>query len=295
MEEVIRDFQQDNLKKVYNYLNQEPLDVSLIGPARRDILDRDLYFHKGVQMVDLFHASRGCKFSCYPCAVSYLGGRVFRPRPIDKSIEELETIENNRLFIVDNSLAQDTHWEESGPFTGEVSPLVLRELGCTFIEIGHAERRAMFGETDERVRRKVRAVLKQGLVPLICVGEHTEQRTDLAIDNTLQQMRKALGDSSNGGNAAESGAVVIAYEPVWAIGVDRSAPVDHIEPVVSAIREELSTLWSGASAVLYGGSVNPHQAKGLLKTGVDGLFIGRAALDIDKFFEIIFAVANSEN
>lgn len=112
MEEVIEDFRQNKLKKVYNFMNQEPLDVSIIGPARRDILSRELYYHKGVQMVDLFHASRGCRFSCYPCAVSFLGGRSFRPRPIDKSIEELETIENNRLFIVDNSLAQDTQWEK---------------------------------------------------------------------------------------------------------------------------------------------------------------------------------------
>lgn len=112
MDQVIEDFRHNRLKKVYNYMNQEPLDVSIIGPARRDILSRELYYHKGVQMVDLFHASRGCRFSCYPCAVSFLGGRAFRPRPIDKAIEELETIENNRLFIVDNSLAQDTQWEK---------------------------------------------------------------------------------------------------------------------------------------------------------------------------------------
>lgn len=113
LEQVFEDFGQNRLKKVYNYLNQPPLDVSIVGPARRDILSRELYFHKGVQMVDLFHASRGCRFNCYPCAVSFLGGRVFRPRPIEKSIEELETIENNRLFIVDNSLAQDTQWEKN--------------------------------------------------------------------------------------------------------------------------------------------------------------------------------------
>jgi radical SAM superfamily enzyme YgiQ (UPF0313 family) len=86
-------------------------DIALVGPARRDLYKRHLYNHKGVQMVDLFHASRGCKFSCYPCAVSYLGGRHFRPRPLDRTIEELNTIDNNRLFIVDNSLAQSTDWE----------------------------------------------------------------------------------------------------------------------------------------------------------------------------------------
>jgi len=110
MEDVLDDFRNNRLKKVYNFMNNFP-DIATIGPARRDILSRDLYNHKGVQMVDLFHASRGCRFSCYPCAVSYLGGRQFRPRPIDKSIEELETIKNNRLFIVDNSLAQNKEWE----------------------------------------------------------------------------------------------------------------------------------------------------------------------------------------
>ena len=110
MEKIFEDFQKNNLQKVYNFMADQP-DVSTVGPARRDILNRDMYYHKGVQMVDLFHASRGCRFNCYPCAVSYLGGRCFRPRPIDKAIEELHTIENNRLFIVDNSLAQDTKWE----------------------------------------------------------------------------------------------------------------------------------------------------------------------------------------
>ena len=111
MEEVFEDFKKGRLKKVYNYLPHPP-DTALIGPARRDILNRELYYHKGVQMVDLFHASRGCRFSCYPCAVSYLGGRKFRPRPFDKVAEELDQMENNRLFVVDNSLAQDTEWEK---------------------------------------------------------------------------------------------------------------------------------------------------------------------------------------
>lgn len=110
MEAVLDDFRHGKLKKVYNYLSQQP-DISLVGPSRRDLYNRDLYNHKGVPMVDLFHASRGCRFSCYPCAVSYLGGRCFRPRPIDKTIADLATIDNNRLFIVDNSLAQNKEWE----------------------------------------------------------------------------------------------------------------------------------------------------------------------------------------
>ncbi len=111
MNEVFEDFKNGKLKKIYNYMYKHP-DINLIGPARRDILKRELYYHKGVQMVDLFHASRGCKYACYPCCVTFLGGRQFRPRPINKVVEELESIDNNRLFIVDNSLAQDTEWEK---------------------------------------------------------------------------------------------------------------------------------------------------------------------------------------
>lgn len=110
MEQVFSDFNHDRLHPCYDFLNERP-DIDLVGTARRDILNRKLYNFKGVQMVDLVHASRGCRFNCYPCAVSYLGGRVFRPRPIDKAVAEIAGIDNNRLFIVDNSLAQDTKWE----------------------------------------------------------------------------------------------------------------------------------------------------------------------------------------
>jgi radical SAM superfamily enzyme YgiQ (UPF0313 family) len=110
MEEVMNDWRSGSLKKVYNYMGQQPR-IESVGPARRDLYKRHLYNPKGVQMVDLFHASRGCRFSCYPCAVSYLGGRLFRPRPMDRVLEELATIDNNRLFIVDNSLAQNKEWE----------------------------------------------------------------------------------------------------------------------------------------------------------------------------------------
>jgi radical SAM superfamily enzyme YgiQ (UPF0313 family) len=110
MEKVFSDFSKGELQPVYDYLNDRP-PIETVGTARRDILNRDLYNYRGVQMVDLVHASRGCRFHCYPCAVAYLGGQVFRPRPIDKAIAEMESIDNNRLFMVDNSLAQDTEWE----------------------------------------------------------------------------------------------------------------------------------------------------------------------------------------
>lgn len=106
---VLSDFKQGRMKKVYNYMNDFP-DIRLVGKARREILDRSLYNYRGVQMFDLVHASRGCKFNCFPCCTGFLGGRVFRPRPIDQVIEEMASIPNNRLFIVDNSLAQDRQW-----------------------------------------------------------------------------------------------------------------------------------------------------------------------------------------
>jgi radical SAM superfamily enzyme YgiQ (UPF0313 family) len=128
MEEVIADWREGRLKKVYNFMLKHP-PIEAIGKARRDLYKRELYNHKGVQMVDLFHASRGCRFSCYPCAVSYLGGRSFRPRPMDKVIEELAGIENNRLFIVDNSLAQDTQWEME--LFREMAPLKKKWISHT--------------------------------------------------------------------------------------------------------------------------------------------------------------------
>jgi len=108
-EGVLDDFRRGALRKIYDYM-QDPPDIRQVGAARREILKRDLYNYRGVQMFDLVHASRGCKFNCFPCSAAFLGGRQFRPRPIDTVIREMESIPNNRLFIVDNSLAQDRRW-----------------------------------------------------------------------------------------------------------------------------------------------------------------------------------------
>ncbi|WP_321366874.1 radical SAM protein [uncultured Desulfuromusa sp.] len=107
--QVLDDFKRGELKPVYDYMQKHP-DINLVGTAKREILDRELYNYRGVQMLDLVHASRGCKFNCFPCCTGFLGGTTFRPRPIDKVIEEMEAIQNNRMFIVDNSLAQDRQW-----------------------------------------------------------------------------------------------------------------------------------------------------------------------------------------
>lgn len=110
MERVFSDFQNGKLQKIYDYMQDFPA-IESVGTARRSILKRENYNYRGVQMVDLVHASRGCRFNCYPCAVRFLGGRSFRPRPIDKVVEEMAGIDNNRLFLVDNSLAQNKQWE----------------------------------------------------------------------------------------------------------------------------------------------------------------------------------------
>ena len=112
MQTVFDDLRRGRLKPVYDYLQDQP-PIESVGPARRDLLKKEFYNYRGVQMFDLVHASRGCRYHCYPCAVAYLGGRKFRPRPIETAVAEMAAIDNNRLFIVDNSLAQDTAWEKA--------------------------------------------------------------------------------------------------------------------------------------------------------------------------------------
>lgn len=189
--------------------------------------------------------------------------------------------------------AQDTYWEERGPFTGEVSPLVLKELGCSLVEIGHAERRAMFGEDNDRVARKVAAVLRNGMAPVLCVGEARDQSEEMAISEVVNQVRAGLGaavlELADAEGEPPAAPIIVAYEPVWAIGARAGAPTSRVGAVANAIRGTLSDLWRGDSAVIYGGSVTPVDATGLLDGGVDGLFVGRASLDLDEFIRIVRA------
>ena len=197
MQQVIADWYKGSLQKVYNFMPQMP-PIDSIGPARRDLYQRELYNHKGVQMVELFHASRGCRFNCYPCAVSYLGGRSFRPRPIDKVLEELAAIENNRLFIVDNSLAQDKQWEmdlfrEMIPFkkkwishTIEDDPQVLElaaQAGAWYVY------QAIF-DTSDYIRERVKRYHDHGIgvegTILLGLDNQTEDDIKRLIDFLLE-------------------------------------------------------------------------------------------------------------
>ena len=168
--QVIEDVKRGALKPVYDFHHDFP-DISLVGPARRSILDRDAYNYRGVQMVDLFHASRGCRFNCFPCCTPFLGGRKFRPRPFDKVVEELQGIDNNRLFIVDNSLAQDDEWERelfrhmiplkkkwvSHPIREKDDILDLAaEAGCWYVY------QAIF-DTSDMIRNRIRKYKERGI------------------------------------------------------------------------------------------------------------------------------------
>jgi radical SAM superfamily enzyme YgiQ (UPF0313 family) len=197
MERVLDDIRRGELRRCYDYLDDRP-DIALVGPARRDILNRPLYNHKGVQTVDLVHASRGCRFNCYPCAVAYLGGREFRPRPIEKAIAEMAAIDNNRLFIVDNSLAQDTAWETE--LFREMIPL-KKKWCCHPIEdrpdvLDLAARagawyvyQAVF-DTSDYIRERIRRYHDHGIgvegTILLGLDNHTEDSIKRLIDFLLE-------------------------------------------------------------------------------------------------------------
>ncbi|MBF4623362.1 triose-phosphate isomerase family protein [Clavibacter sp. VKM Ac-2872] len=172
--------------------------------------------------------------------------------------------------------AQDLATEDAGAFTGEVSGGQIRELGGAFVEVGHAERRRLFGETDEVVRRKADAALRAGLVPILCVGEEAHGDPTDAAHECIRQLDDALALAREAGHG---GRIVVAYEPQWAIGAAEPAPDAHIRGVCRRLRAHVRGLDAHpASAVIYGGSAGPDL---LTRIGddVDGLFLGRFAHD----------------
>lgn len=185
--------------------------------------------------------------------------------------------------------AQNMGWEDEGQFTGEISPIMLAEVGVTIAEIGHSERRHVLGETDEMENRKVHAALRHGMTALLCVGETKAQRTHGIADEVL---RTQLKEGLFGVDAARAEQLWIAYEPVWAIGVGgEPASAAYAEARHAAIRQALFELFGAAGAkipVLYGGSVNPENAAALAaQPDIGGLFIGRSAWDAERFAAII--------
>ncbi len=184
--------------------------------------------------------------------------------------------------------AQDCHWEESGAFTGEIAPPMLSKLSVSHVIAGHSERRQLFGETDEMVSRKVKAILGAGMTPIMCVGETLEQREEgIAEEWVRGQVLAGLA----GFEAGDVAALVIAYEPIWAIGTGKTASADDAEAMCALVRETLTEGWGKAAdetRILYGGSVNPGNISSLMaKRNVDGALVGGASLDPDTFASVV--------
>ena len=189
--------------------------------------------------------------------------------------------------------AQNMHWEDQGAWTGEISAPMLVDCGLDLVELGHSERRANFGETDRTVGMKVAAALRHGLVPLICVGETLAERDAGRADAVLEQQVRGALEFADGSQAA--GSILFAYEPVWAIGVNGiPATAAYAGERQRAIGDLAASILPSRCPVLYGGSVNSDNAAELItERGIDGLFIGRAAWDVDGYLDIMRIAARA--
>jgi triosephosphate isomerase len=202
-----------------------------------------------------------------------------------RSIQTL--IDSDRLSLLLG--AQDVHWEDAGAFTGEVSPPMLSALKCAYVIVGHSERRQLFGETDEVVSRKVRAVIATGMHPILCVGESLDEREAGGTGTkVIGQLRSALT-----GVAPEAAAeIVVAYEPIWAIGTGRNAEPTDAGEVASLVRATIRELVSREAAeavrIQYGGSVKPGNIRDFMAhPEIDGALVGGASLDPEDFALIV--------
>ena len=185
--------------------------------------------------------------------------------------------------------AQNCHSDDKGAFTGEVSPVFLAKLGVHYVIVGHSERREIFGETDEFVAAKVAAVLKHGMTPILCVGETlAEREAGTTLDKVKRQVRIALEKRTN----EQVKSMVIAYEPIWAIGTGKNASPADAQQVIAAIREEVASVASGPAAqairLQYGGSVKAGTIADIMRQpDIDGVLVGGASLDPTEFARIV--------
>jgi triosephosphate isomerase (TIM) len=196
-------------------------------------------------------------------------------------------IDSDRLHI--QLGAQNCHWENEGPFTGEVSPVMLAKLTVRYVIVGHSERRQLFGETDEIVSRKLRAVLRNQMTPIVCVGETLDEReAGMTTERVTSQTRAAF----EGVKASDVATCVVAYEPIWAIGTGRNATPQDANETILVVRTAMRELYGEATAqsvrIQYGGSVKPGNAADLMaQPEIDGALVGGASLDPDDFARII--------
>ena len=182
--------------------------------------------------------------------------------------------------------AQNMHWEENGAYTGEVSPNMLKSINAEYVIIGHSERREYFAETDETVNKKIKSALAHGLKPIVCVGETLEQKeAGKTIDVITSQISKAF----DGLKTRELDNIIVAYEPIWAIGTGRTATNEDANDSIKAIRNKIKEEFSTDDiTILYGGSCNEKNAKELFAmSDIDGGLVGGASLKVDKFEKIV--------
>jgi triosephosphate isomerase len=202
-----------------------------------------------------------------------------------------EAARNSNIAVA----GQHCHWERDGSFTGEVSASMVREAGAEYVIIGHSERRALFAETDDMVNRRTRAALAADLIPIVCVGETLEQRDG---GQTLPVVDQQLQRGLDGVSADQVAAMVVAYEPVWAIGTGRNATPEEAGEVHGHIRMRLRSWWGTPAAehchVIYGGSVKPANIAALRAAAdVDGALVGGASLDVAGFARIVTGARRS--
>ena len=208
--------------------------------------------------------------------------------PSFTSLRSIQTVlEADRIPI---SLgAQDCHPEDAGALTGEISPTMLAKLNVSYVIVGHSERRSLFGESSRVVNAKVKAVLRHGMTPIVCVGETLEQRQAGSAEATVSTQ---ITDSLNGIDSMQVGDSVIAYEPIWAIGTGETATLADAQAMSAHIRLQVETNWGRAAAkslrIQYGGSVKPSNVSDLIaQTDVDGVLVGGASLTAEDFAAII--------
>ena len=219
---------------------------------------------------------------------SVVGVEVLICPPFTALVPVSEALKGSNLKLG----AQNMYWEEKGAFTGEISPLMLKEVGCHYVILGHSERRQFFGETDAGVNKKAKAAFEQGMLPIVCVGERLEQRE---AGETQAVITSQVKGSLSGLTAEQVENLVIAYEPVWAIGTGKTASDEDAQTVISQIRSLVGELFGVAAAekmrIQYGGSVKPGNTAGLMsQSDIDGALVGGASLDIDSFVGIVKAV-----
>jgi triosephosphate isomerase len=184
--------------------------------------------------------------------------------------------------------AQNVHWKDQGAFTGEVSPVMLAKLNVSYVIVGHSERRELFGETDETVNLKLKAMLKHGMTPIVCVGETLDERESGSTDTRVSSQTQGAFAGVKGDDARRC---VVAYEPIWAIGTGRNATPDDANATIAVIRQTLRELYKGGAdeiRIQYGGSVKPGNVADLMAMPeIDGALVGGASLDPVDFSRVI--------